>query len=175
MSLLSLDILEGKTSKYETNHIHMIVDGDISFPVTNMNDKQYGTFFHEYIHYLQHFTTMFGVKICTMYNKMFILYVDYLKHNKTVKLPLELWKEDQGLMNFISFFNDIKGDRNCPHHIDEVEISPIEISLAKSNRCAVQIGLYDFENDIALENGFKFGYTCIIESMAHLIQSLVSR
>ena len=45
MSLLSLDILEGKTSKYETNHIHMIVDGDISFPVTNMNDKQYGTFF----------------------------------------------------------------------------------------------------------------------------------
>lgn len=69
MSLLSLDILEGKTSKYETNHIHMIVDGDISFPVTNMNDKQYGTFFHEYIHYLQHFTTMFGVKICTMYNK----------------------------------------------------------------------------------------------------------
>lgn len=53
MSLLSLDILEGKTSKYETNHIHMIVDGDISFPVTNMNDKQYGTFFHEYIHYLQ--------------------------------------------------------------------------------------------------------------------------
>lgn len=45
MSLLSLDILEGKTSKYETNHIHMIVDGEISFPVTNMNDKQYGTFF----------------------------------------------------------------------------------------------------------------------------------
>lgn len=129
MSLLSLDILEGKTSKYETNHIHMIVDGDISFPVTNMNDKQYGTFFHEYIHYLQHFTTMFGVKICTMYNKMFILYVDYLKHNKTVKLPLELWKEDQGLMNFISFFNDIKGDRNCPHHIDEVEISPILTKL----------------------------------------------
>ena len=37
MSLLSLDILEGKTSKYETNHIHMIVDGEISFPVTNMN------------------------------------------------------------------------------------------------------------------------------------------
>lgn len=109
-----------------------------------------------------------------MYNKMFILYVDYLKHNKTVKLPLELWKEDQGLMNFISFFNDIKGDRNCPHHIDEVEISPIEISLAKSNRCAVQIGLYDFENDIALENGFKFGYTCIIESMAHLIQSFIN-
>ena len=40
-----------------------------------------------------------------MYNKMFILYVDYLKHNKTVKLPLELWKEDQGLMNFISIYN----------------------------------------------------------------------
>lgn len=82
MSLLSLDILEGKTSKYETNHIHMIVDGDISFPVTNMNDKQYGTFFHEYIHYLQHFTTMFGVKICTMYNRWFHCYAYLISDTK---------------------------------------------------------------------------------------------
>lgn len=56
MSLLSLDILEGKTSKYETNHIHMIVDGDISFPVTNMNDKQYGTFFMSIQSYVFFFT-----------------------------------------------------------------------------------------------------------------------
>ena len=174
MSLLSLDILEGKTSKYETNHIHMIVDGEISFPVTNMNNKQYSTFFHEYIHYVQHLTTLFGVKICTMYNKMFILYVDYLRNNKEVKLPLELWKENNGLMNFISTFNNIKGDKSCIYRIDEVEISLIEISAAKNNRCAVQIGLYDFENDKAIEHGFKFGYTCIIESMAHLIQSLIN-
>lgn len=77
MSLLSLDILEGKTSKYETNHIHMIVDGDISFPVTNMNDKQYGTFFHEYIHYLQHFTTMF------LFQKSQCLVISYIQNYVT--------------------------------------------------------------------------------------------
>lgn len=45
MALFDIDILEGKISKYETNHIHMVVDGDIAFPVTDMDEKQYGTFF----------------------------------------------------------------------------------------------------------------------------------
>ncbi len=103
MALFDIDILEGKISKYETNHIHMVVDGDITFPVTNMDEKQYGIFFHEYIHYIQHLTTLFGVKICAMYNKMFILYRDYVAKNKTIKLPLELWKNHQWLSDFINF------------------------------------------------------------------------
>ena len=51
MALFDIDILESRVSKYETNHIHMVVDGDITYPITNMDNQQYGTFFHEYIHY----------------------------------------------------------------------------------------------------------------------------
>ena len=32
----------------------------------------------------------------------------------------------------------------------------------------------DFENGLDIENGFYFGYMCIIESMAHLIQSFIN-
>lgn len=39
MALFDIDILEGKISKYETNHIHMVVDGDIAFPVTDMDEN----------------------------------------------------------------------------------------------------------------------------------------
>lgn len=105
MALFDIDILEGRTSKYETNHIHMIVDGNISFPISDMNKYQYGTFFHEYIHYMQHMTTLFGVKICAMYNRMFVLYRDYITKHETIQLPLELWKSNKGLMNFVDFFN----------------------------------------------------------------------
>lgn len=174
MALFDIDILEGRVSKYETNHIHLLVDGDITFPIINMDEKQYGTFFHEYVHYIQHMTTLFGVKICAMYNKMFILYRDYVKRNNPIKLPLELWKSDKGLSDFITFFNDVKGSRSCDYNVDDVEIADAEISYAKVNRKAVKIGIYDFENQIAKEDGFYFGYMCIIESMAHLIQSLIN-
>lgn len=174
MALFDIDILEGKISKYETNHIHMVVDGDIAFPVTNMDEKQYGIFFHEYIHYIQHMTTLFGVKICAMYNKMFVLYRDYAVKNETIKLSLELWKSHPGLMGFINFFNSVKGSRTCNYNVDAVEISDKEILDAQKNKKAVKIGIYDFENELAIENGFYFGYMCIIESMAHLIQSFIN-
>lgn len=174
MALFDIDILEGRISKYETNHIHMVVDGDITFPVTDMDNQQYGTFFHEYVHYIQHMTTLFGVKICAIYNKMFILYRDYIVKNETIKLPLELWKGHKGLMDFIDFFNAVKGSRTCDYNVDAIEISDKEILDARKKKKAVKIGIYDFENELAIENGFHFGYMCIIESMAHLIQSFIN-
>ena len=51
MDFFDIDILEGRVSKYETNHIHMIVDGNVALPITSMRNKDYGTFLHEYIHY----------------------------------------------------------------------------------------------------------------------------
>lgn len=174
MELFETDILEGRISKYETNHFHMILDGSFELPIDSMKNEDYATFIHEYIHYLQHITTPFGVKICTIYNKMFILYRDYLKTNDTIHLPLELWKEHEGVMKFTQYFKGVKGDKNCCLNIDEVEVCTLKIEEARSTRTAVNIGIYDFENEKAEEIGFKFGYACIIESMAHLIQSFIN-
>lgn len=174
MELFEIDIFAEKTSKYETNHFHMILDGNFELPIDTMKNEDYATFIHEYTHYLQHITTPFGVKICTMYNKMFILYRDYFTTNDTIHLPLELWKEHNGLIKFIKYFTAVKGDKNCSLSIDEVEVSINKIEEARNNRTAVDIGIYDFKNGKAEVVGFKFGYTCIIESMAHLIQSFIN-
>lgn len=174
MELFETDILEGSTSKYETNHFHMILDGNFELPIDSMNNEDYATFIHEYIHYLQHISTPFGVKVCAIYNKMFHLYRDYLTTNDTIHLPIELWKEDDGLVNFIQYFKGVKGDKDCYLNVDEVEVDTLRIEEARSTRTSVDIGIYDFENGKAEEVGFKFGYTCIIESMAHLIQSFIN-
>ena len=174
MELFEKDIFEGKLSKYETNHFHMVIDGNFELPIDSMKNDDYGTFIHEYIHYLQHITTLFGVKICAMYNKMFVLYMNYFKKNQTIYLPLKLWEKDEGLANFIQYFKDVRGDKNCDLNINEVEVDIREIKKAKDTRTAVNIGVYDFENDKVEECGFKFGYSCIVESMAHLVQSFIN-
>lgn len=167
------DILDGRINKYETNHIHIIMDGDIEYPCVNMDNKNYGIFFHEYIHYLQHLTTLFGVKLCSIYNKLFVSYNKYVAEHETITLPLHCWKEDETLSTFINKFKAISGSSSCVYNIDEVEIADNEILNAKKSRQAVKVGIYDFKNEQAEEDGFRFGYLCVIESMAHLIQSFI--
>lgn len=77
-------------------------------------------------------------------------------------------------MDFIDFFNAVKGSKTCDYNVDAIEISDKEILDARKKKKAVKIGIYDFENELAIENGFHFGYMCIIESMAHLIQSFIN-
>ncbi|MGI5847994.1 MAG: hypothetical protein ACOX5T_08245 [Candidatus Cryptobacteroides sp.] len=48
------------------------------------------------------------------------------------------------------------------------------IEDAKEKKTAVTIGVYDFTNNQADTNGFHFGYCCIIEGMAHLVQQLIN-
>ena len=62
------NILTGeKSSKYKTNHFHMFVDDDVSIPdVENMSDDAFGTLIHEYVHYIQHITTLFGIRTCAV-------------------------------------------------------------------------------------------------------------
>ena len=174
MDLFDIDILEGRVSKYETNHIHMIVDGNVALPITSMCNKDYGTFLHEYIHYLQHFTTLYGVKTCAMYNKMFNLYREHILKHDPIYLPLKLWTTDEKLSDFIAHKNKIEGSRTCSHNVDEVEVNNSDIEEARKNKTSVNIGIYDFENGKVEYKGFQFGYLCVIESMAHLIQSFIS-
>lgn len=36
MELFEKDIFEGKLSKYETNHFHMVIDGNFELPIDSM-------------------------------------------------------------------------------------------------------------------------------------------
>ena len=52
MPLFDYEFLNGKCSKYETNHLHMYVDDNIDLEnLDNMTLSAYATFVHEYIHY----------------------------------------------------------------------------------------------------------------------------
>ena len=71
--------------------------------------------------------------------------MNYFKKNQTIYLPLKLWEKDEGLANFIQYFKDVRGDKNCDLNINEVEVDIREIKKAKDTRTAVNIGVYDLK------------------------------
>lgn len=175
MSLFDYDILNGKCSKYETNHLHIYVDDNIDLEnLDNMTLSAYATFVHEYIHYIQHITSLYGIRMSDMYNRMFAKYRDYIRDNDEINIPLKLWKTDEHIHQFISHFNSLEGSKTTDFNISDIEIDEREISIAKKEKAAVWIGCYDFENNKAEEHGFQFGHRCVIEGMAHAIQSMIN-
>lgn len=171
-----MDIFEniidgGKCSKYKTNHFHMFVYDDVCIPdVQNMSDSAFGTSMHEYVHYVQHLTTLFGIRICDMFHRMSIMYREYMSKEHIIHLPLHLWEKDEHLSQFLTHFKNVSGSKHCNFNIDAVDVNETNIDIARKNKTAVTIGCYDFENNRIYENGFDFGYVCVMESMAHEIQ-----
>ena len=175
MSLFDYDILNGKCSKYETNHLHMYVDDDIDLGnLSNMSLSSYATFVHEYIHYIQHVTSLYGIRMSDMYNRVFSRYRDYIRNNEVIDIPLRLWDTDEDIHQFVIHFNKIEGDKTTGFNISDIEIDKREISIAEKEKTAVWIGCYDFDNDKADEHGFLFGHRCVVEGMAHAIQSIIN-
>lgn len=175
MSLFDYDILNGKCSKYETNHLHMYVDDCIDLEnLDNMTLSAYATFVHEYIHYIQHITSLYGIRMSDMYNRIFAKYRDYIRSNEEINIPLKLWETDEQINRFISHFNKIEGTKTIDFNISDIEIDERKIAIAEKKKTAVWIGCYDFENDKVDEHGFQFGHRCVIEGMAHVIQSIIN-
>ena len=112
MSLFDYDFVNGKCSKYETNHLHMYVEDNIELEnLDNMTLSAYATFVHEYIHYIQHITCIYDIRMSDMYNRMFAKYRDYIRSNHTIKIPLKLWITDDAIHTFVDRFNNIEGDK----------------------------------------------------------------
>lgn len=176
------DIFASRTSRNETNHFHIYVDDDGDYQVTdgnfvgdNLSAKEYGSLIHEYIHYIQHIQTLYGVNRTRMNNRLFIEYRKFLRKQKKIEMPLLCNIVSPLSLDLFAKANDLQGFQNYSHNIDEVEIKRVDIELARKNNQSVRIGVYDFSSGDALdgEDGYHFGYWAIIEGMAHHIQLLI--
>ena len=182
MSFFDIDYLSNKTNKYETNHFHIIlndkshlqINAEGKINTSLVTTKEYGILLHEYIHYTQHLLTLFGIKRCQMFNSIFYEYINYMLQNENIKLPIKITDVNKKVENYYVYLKNIQGTQHySKYNIDAVEVSDRDIEIARKNKYSVKIGIYDFENNEAIDKEIEFGYWCIIESMAHLIQKLV--
>ena len=170
-----MTLFEGEQNgRYETDHLHMILNEHIDFSEEGLgDDKSFSIFVHEYVHYYQHFATLYGSQYCKMSNLLFIETREFLKRAQKIELPFGIWEHHEGIANYRKRVNDIRGSIDCSHIIGDIEIDRREIEIADKEKKAVMIGVYDYSENEAYENGFYFGYYCIIESMAHMIQKMI--
>lgn len=182
MSFFDIDYLSNKTNKYETNHFHITLNDESHIQINTegkidtslVTTKEYGILLHEYIHYTQHLLTLFGIKRCQMFNSIFYEYINYMLQNENIKLPINITDVNKRVENYYAYLKNTQGTQHySKYNIDAVEVSNQDIEIARTNKCSVKIGIYDYENNEAIDKEIEFGYWCIIESMAHLIQKIV--
>lgn len=165
-------ILDGNINgKYDTNHFNLVIADNITLPVWELDNKKKGTFMHEYLHYIQHLTTPYGLCISNVYNNYFNFCKEYLNSQEEISIPLDILRRNEAIHNFNENFKKIKGSNtNIELLISDIEIpTPELIEVAVRERKSISIGIYDFETGEI--SSFDFGYCCIIESMAHIFQS----
>lgn len=178
MELFEYDAdLEGRVNSYECNFFHMILENcDLKGGrFSEMSKEHLGSFIHEYIHYLQQITTPFGISFSKHFIQKYILYRDYIDNHKSVELPLSLGED----YAFVEFAEKSLGVRNgtvkyTKGSVDHVIVTNRDIAFAEKDNTAVNISVIDDELKRTHKQGFDFGYTCVIESMAHMIQSLIN-
>ena len=167
-----MTLFEGEQNgRYETDHLHLVLNEHIDFTEEGLSDyRKYSIFVHEYVHYYQHFATLYGSQFCKMANLLFIETRAFLEGADKVVIPFGIWEHNEGISRYRNRVKAVCGSKSCGHIVGDVEIDRREIRIAEEEKKAVKIGVYDYTEDEAYEDGFNFGYYCIIESMAHLIQ-----
>ena len=167
-----MTLFEGEQNgRYETDHLHMVLNEHIDFTEEGLSDdRKYSIFVHEYVHYYQHFATLYGSQFCKMANLLCIETRAFLEGADKVVIPFGIWEHNEGISRYRNRVKAVCGSKSCGHIVGDVEIDRREIRIAEEEKKAVKIGVYDYTEDEIYEDGFNFGYYCIIESMAHLIQ-----
>lgn len=138
-----------KLSKYRTNHFHMFVDVDLPFSedknrsfnesIQSMSDEVFGTLIHEYVHFVQHLTTMYCIRLCDMYHRISMRYRTYIQEHDEITLPLQQWNDEETIQ-YLNGVKEIFGSKSCSYNIDEIEISLNDLKVAKKDKKAVNIG-----------------------------------
>ena len=181
-AVFDLDLFTTKTSRNETNHFHIYVDDngkykaeDSNFVADELTPEEYGSLIHEYVHYIQHIQTLFGVNRTRLYARLYIEYRKYLITHKKVEMPLKIDVVAPSAILIFAKELDKEGYQHYDYGIDEVEIRDTDIEEARTKHHSVRVGIYDFELNEAWdgEKGYHFGYWAIIEGMAHNIQLLI--
>jgi len=63
--------IEERISRYKGNYFHIYLDGKspISYAgFKKVSKRDYASFIHEYVHYIQHITTPYGIKYSGFFN-----------------------------------------------------------------------------------------------------------
>ena len=146
------------------------VDDDI---LSTISSENLCIFFHEYIHFLQDFTTFYGLHHIFCYSEYIheVVNLIYRQKSKTIKVPVLKEKLHPNVFFNIEVKDLTLGDVN--ETIDKFEIKDIEVSTQTIHVSDVivqkvsNVDVYCYNDKV-----FTFGQFAIKESVAYLMEQL---
>jgi hypothetical protein len=156
--------------KCETNFFHIMINDELpSGDFSEYTPKLKGTYVHEYCHYIQFVSTIFGITNGLLYNTYFSKCRDHFEKSISISIPLNILGSEPVLERQINKFKSLKGTTaDLDIEIQRIELDEKEVTNAKKNDTGVLINAFGRNNE---ERSFRFGYLCIVEGMANLLQS----
>jgi hypothetical protein len=162
-----MDIELSPRGSFYTSFFHMYVDGHYEGDILAMSKKDLGTFVHEYIHYLQNVTTIFGLKYSeTKYSEMIYLKSTILAA-EYITLPINL--TDPNYQRAVMHYSGLVGCRGTLNTIDSCSIRLRSAEITEGLKPVMRYYI-DFNSAEGKPDSFIFGAHIIKEGMAYLYQ-----
>lgn len=154
---------------YKPHFFSIFINGHYDPDLTKLSTQNLGTFAHEYIHYLQNLTTIFGLRNSVFYFKYLYEVKTHISKNSELKLPLK--DEDLEFPNTL-----LKGKQAFDQFYGTKEIfSPtyndVKVYLKELPKSNQKIPCLELLMNGKVVETVEVGNLCVKEGMAHLFQS----
>lgn len=154
---------------YRPHFFSIYINGVFSKDLQELSKKDLGTFVHEYTHYLQNVTSIFGLRYSSHFFRTLFEVKKFIVENESFTIPL-MPEFSQGVLNGRSEFDKHLGHKEVVN-INEIEEVKFEFEPSPST----------FEDPILkmkiLMDGkelysIHLGNLCVKEGMARLVQKI---
>lgn len=154
---------------YKNSYFHIFLDGNFNENLRLMTQESFGFFVHEYIHYLQNITTIFGMKYSTYrYSTMYKMKSQIIS-SQLISLPIKI-RQSQDEYNKTIDFQEALGTNNSYTWIDEESVSihilKEDIENKERTKCEIHFKIPSEEK----EQSVVFGAWHIKEGMSFMYQ-----
>jgi hypothetical protein len=153
---------------YKPHFFSLFINGDFNSDFTILSKQNLGTFVHEYIHYLQNITTVFGLRNSIFYFHYLYEVKKYVAENDNLILPLKDIKLTDNIIVGKSVFDRYKGTTNS----FSPEYDDIKVYLEDNTNNGTEYKIVNIELKLKglIVGTFVIGNLCVKEGMARLYQ-----
>lgn len=140
----------------------------------NMTDREISLFIHEYIHYLQSFTTIYGLERINSELSVLANLVDWLRisANSRVTIPLPEDVLNTVVRNNALISNLVWGETDDISHLDIVKVDSDYFQIDEQRQ--VESISLSYRNENGLDSSCTFGAREIYEGMAYMIEQFIT-
>ncbi len=179
MDIATREYLSDIRGFYTHGYFYIYLNGTFSLQLDNMSIPDLGTFFHEYVHFIQNISTLWGIKRGMTYNNFMCDLFNAAKHAKEIHIPFVGFAIDPKTKKELDFDRKTRGcageDSNKNWRIDTTQKIGISVRQDSSQNWPILLRLVYL--DVKFQDGrteqIVLGSTIVAESMAALCQSYI--